>query len=194
MITRSGVARMFFRSKSRREAASEGRAAAVEPRQPPSDDPQGVLRDELGLYHLWYLELRLREELVRAARINSVFSLAAWRLRLLPGEEPDPELTRQVAEFLVSKLRSYDIAARIDSHRFVAILFDADHPNATTVAFRLKADIQARIPSVGRWQGGVSTFGRDGVNGDALIQAALRRLEEDARGSGDAGGGLARAA
>src|SRR4030043_119794 len=122
---------MFFRSRSRKEGASEDRAGA-EQGQPSSNDPQGVLRDELGLYHLWYLELRIREELVRAARINSVFSLAAWRLRLLPGEEPHPELLRQVAEFLVSRLRSYDIAARIDGQRFVAILFDADYPSATT--------------------------------------------------------------
>jgi hypothetical protein len=184
---------MFFRSRSRKEAASEDRGAALDPGQQPASDPQGVLRDELGLYHLWYLELRMREELARAARIDSVFSLAAWRLRLLPGEEPHPDLLRQVAEFVVGRLRSYDIASRIDAHRFVAILFDADYPNATAVAFRLKTDIQTRIPSVGRWQGGVATFGRDGVNGDALIQAALRRLEEDARGSGDAGGGLARA-
>jgi hypothetical protein len=184
---------MFFRSKSRKEADSEDRAAPAEPGQPSSNDPQGALRDELGLYHLWYMELRMREELVRAARINSVFSLAAWRLRLLPGEEPQPELLRQVAEFLVSRLRSYDIAARIDSQRFVAILFDADYPSATTVAFRLKADIQTQIPSVGRWQGGVATFGRDGVNGDALIQAALRRLEEDAQGTAAVGGGLRRA-
>ena len=181
---------MFFRSKSQKEPgppARGGSAAAT-------DDPQCVLRDEIGLYHLWYLELRLREELARAARINIVFSLATWRLRLLPGETPHPDLLCRVAEFIVSKLRSYDIASRVDDERFVAILFDADYAGATTAAYRMKADIQTRLPSVGRWQGGVATFGRDGLNGDSLIQAALRRLEEDARGTGEGAGGYARPA
>ena len=87
-----------------------------------------------------------------------------------------------MAQLIAKSLRAYDIIARIDEHRFVAILFDAGYDAASTVAFRLKGDLQVRVPSVGKWQAGVATFGRDGVHGDALIQAALRRLDEDARG------------
>lgn len=140
-----------------------------------------ALRDELGLYHLWYLELRLSEELARAARTDEVFSLAAWQLRVLPGETPHPDLMQQAAELITGSLRSYDIPSRIDDTRFVAILFDADQANASTLAFRIKGDLQIRARSAGKWQAGVATFQSDGLDGDALISATLRRLEEDAR-------------
>ena len=140
-----------------------------------------ALRDELGLYHLWYLELRLTEELARAARTESVFSLAAWRLRVLPGETPHPDLLEQAAKLITGSLRNYDIPSRIDEVRFVAILFDADLADASTVAFRIKGDLHIRAPSAGKWQAGVAAFQRDGLDADALISATLRRLEEDAR-------------
>ena len=140
-----------------------------------------ALRDELGLYHLWYLELRLTEELARAARTESAFSLAAWQLRVLPGETPHPDLLEQAAELIAGSLRNYDVPSRIDAVRFVAILFDADLADASTVAFRIKGDLQLRAPSAGKWQAGVATFQRDGLDADALISATLRRLEEDAR-------------
>ena len=140
-----------------------------------------ALRDELGLYHLWYLELRLAEELARAARTESVFSLAAWQLRTLPGETPHPDLLQKAAELIAGSLRNYDIPSRIDEVRFFAILYDADLADASTVAFRIKGDLQLRAASAGKWQAGVATFRRDGLDGDALISATLRRLDEDAR-------------
>ena len=140
-----------------------------------------ALRDEMGLYHLWYLELRLTEELARAARTESAFSLAAWQLRVLPGETPHPDLLEQAAELIAGSLRNYDVPSRIDAVRFVAILFDADLADASTVAFRIKGDLQLRAASAGKWQAGVATFQRDGLDADALISATLRRLEEDAR-------------
>lgn len=145
--------------------------------QGPPENHQAVLQDELGLCHLWYFELRLEQELVRAARSGSPFSLIIWQLRLLPGESLADELLRRVASFLVKSLRSYDIAARLDDQRFVALLYDALPEAACTVAYRIKGDLQLRVPSAGRWQAGVATFGRDAVDGDALIMAALRRLE-----------------
>ncbi len=138
-----------------------------------------VLQDELGLSQLWYLELRLSQELARSARTGAVFSLVAWRRQLLPGEGEDPELVRRAASVIASSLRSYDIAARLDVHRFAALLLDANAPDASTVAHRIQGDLQIRLAAAGRWQAGVATFQRDGVDADSLIQAALRRLEED---------------
>jgi len=142
-----------------------------------------VLQDELGLSQLWYLELRLSQELARSARTGAVFSLVAWRRQLLPGESEDPELICRAAAFIAGSLRSYDIAARLDVHRFAAILLDANAADASTVAHRIRGDLQIRLAGAGRWQAGVATFQRDGVDGESLIQAALRRLREDAIGS-----------
>ena len=170
---------MLFRRKEREPEAQP--LSATEPEAEESASPEAALRDDIGLYHLWFLEMRLRDELARGGRIGSFFSLATWQLRLLPGEIPGPELLRQSAAHIVSSLRTYDIPARIDEHRFVALLLDANYQAASTVAFRIKGDIQIRLQSAGRWQAGVSTFPDDGVDGNGLIQAAFRRLDEDAR-------------
>lgn len=169
---------LFKRKPKQEEVAPEPPSGAKDASDAQSD---AVLRDELGLHHLWYLELRLREELARAGRSDGIFSLACWRLKLLPGESPDPELLRKAAALISERLRSYDVCARLDDERFAAILMDADQRNASTVTFRIKGDIQVQTTGAGRWQAGVATFPRDGVDGDSLIQTAFRRLDEDAR-------------
>ncbi len=102
-------------------------------------------------------------------------------MRLLPGETADPELLARCAAQIAKSLRSYDIQARIDNERFGAILFDADYHNAATVVFRIKGALQLRVLAAGKWQAGVATFRRDGVDAGSLIRAGLRRLEEDTR-------------
>jgi GGDEF domain-containing protein len=154
-----------------------------EPVPGPSPPPQSdaLLRDELGVHPLWYLEMRLTEELARASRTSGVFSLACWQLKLLPGERPSGSLLKQAADFIIESLRTYDIVARIDEYRFVALLLDAQYEAASTVAFRIKGDLQVRVLSAGRWQAGVAAFPRDAVDADGLIQASFRRLGDDAR-------------
>ena len=166
---------MLFKRRPREE---EPPAAADVPKQ--AADSPTVLQDELGLCPLWYLELRLKEELTRAARGATIFSVAAWEPRLLPGDEPDPGIMARAAGFIAGKLRSYDLVSRTDERRYVALLLDADYHHASTVAYRLKADIQVLIPGAGKWRAGVATYGRDGVDVDGLIQVTMRRLEDDA--------------
>ena len=170
---------MLFKRKARDEGAIHERGP---PAASSAHDAALVLRASSGLHHLWYLELRLREELVRASRADRPFSIGAWRPRLLPGESFPEQQLQQVAEVIAKSLRSYDVIARVDEHRFVALLFDASYENAATVAFRIKSELQVRVPGAGRWQAGVASFGRDGTDGDSLIQTTLRRMEEDARG------------
>lgn len=50
------------------------------------------------------------------------------------------------------------------------------------MGYRIKGDLQTRVQTLGRWQAGVATFGRDSLDADALLQAALRRLEDDSPG------------
>ena len=174
---------MVFRRKPKQERPADG--ALGQPGDSggpmPPDGRDAVLFNDLGMHQLWYLERRLKDELARASRVNSTFSLACWRLRLLPGESMSDETVQKAAKVIAGRLRSYDVYARIDEERFVAILLDAEFEAANTVAFRIKGDLQVEIQTAGRWQAGVSNFPRDGVDGDGLIQAAFRRLEEDAR-------------
>jgi len=145
---------------------------------PPTSGGEASLRDDLGLHQPWYLNLRLKEELARSSRTDGVFSLATWEPRLLPGDVPDPNIIAAAAALIAGKLRSYDLTARISEHRFAAVLLDADNHHASTVVFRIKADIQVEIPGAGKWKAGVATFGRDGADADSLIQVALRRMDD----------------
>ncbi len=149
------------------------------PEAPPTlDSGAALLRDEFGLHQLWYLDMRLKEELARSARSERIFTVAVWEPRLLPGDAPDPQVTARAAQLIANKLRSYDLVARLSDGRIAGILLDAEYHDASTVAYRIKADIQVEIPSAGKWKAGAATFGRDGVDGDSLIQVALRRMEE----------------
>lgn len=165
---------LFRRRLSGKEPQPESQPAAEE-------EPEAVLLDELGLHHLWYLELRLRDELTRSARTDRFFSLASWQVKLLPGELLDMEFRRRCAQEIKRALRTSDMAAQIGPGQFVAILFDAEYDDACTVAFRLKGDLGIKVPSAGRWQAGVSTFPYDGKDGNELIQVAFQRLDADAK-------------
>jgi hypothetical protein len=145
---------------------------------PPKAGGEAELRDEFGMHQLWYLNLRLKEELARASRTGGVFSLATWEPRLLPGDEPDPRIIANAAKLIVGKLRNYDLTAHIGDYRFAAVLLDADNHHASTVVFRIKADIQVEVPGAGKWKAGVATYGRDGADADSLIQVALRRMDD----------------
>ncbi len=171
---------MVFGRKQKQDEIPQAAAAAAEAAAS-APAPDAAIRDSSGLYKLWYLERRLQDELARAPRENATFSLAAWRLRMLPGETPPPELFEKAASLIATSLRTYDVHARIDEQRIAAVLFDADYEAASTVAFRLKSTLQMQAASMGKWQAGVATFPDDGVDPDALIQVAFRRLEEDTR-------------
>jgi hypothetical protein len=166
---------MLFKRRARDDPHSPPEEASPSPATPGG---AAALRDELGLHQPWYLDLRLKEELARAARADRVFSLATWEPRLLPGDTPDPEIIAKAARLIASKLRSYDLVGRIADQRIAALLLDADYHHASTVAYRIKADIQVEIPGAGKWKAGTATFGRDGVDGDSLIQVALRRMDD----------------
>lgn len=171
---------MVFGLKKKQDQTLQPQASdAAEGETAPA--PEAVLSDPSGLYKLWYLERRLQEELARAPRVNATFSLATWRLRMLPGESPPPALLEKAATLIATSLRSYDLHARIDELRIVGVLFDADYESAATVAYRLKQTMQLQAASLGKWQAGIATFPADGVDADSLIQTAFRRLEEDTR-------------
>ncbi len=150
------------------------------PEPPPKASGDDAVRDELGLHQLWYLDLRLKEELARSSRSDHVFTVATWEPRLLPGDELNPAIIAKAAKLIAGKLRSYDLVTRISEARIEGILLDADYHHASTVAYRIKADIQVEISGAGKWKAGTATFGRDGVDGDSLIQVALRRMDEGA--------------
>ena len=171
----------MLKRKPKEEISPTELGQAAHPVAKPADAPETALLDETGLYQRWYFERRLREETARAGRSGVPFSLATWQLRTFQAEPGNPDLWGRAASAILENLRWYDVAARIDARHFAAIVFDADHDRAAAIAYRTKCELQVRLPSHGKWQVGVATFGRDGQDADALMQAALRSLEQDLR-------------
>ena len=94
----------MFRRRSRQEGDFQEKPPDEQLPGAGKGRPEAVLRDELGLHHLWYLELRLQEEIARASRAAGVFSVCGWRLRLLPGERLGPEHGREAVELATRTL------------------------------------------------------------------------------------------
>jgi hypothetical protein len=160
--------------KSKKPAEEQQQAS-----QPVS--PEAALRDPLGLHYQWYLDVRLREEITRAEITKADCSIVAWQLGLIPGEMIDEDQARRAGEIIAKALRSYDILARTDERRFFAIIFDANFESASSVAHRVCLELQFATSQMGRWKAGVASFGRDGLNGEELIEKALSRIEKGSR-------------
>jgi GGDEF domain-containing protein len=167
---------MFFRGRSK-----EARESAHEPER----SPEAVLLDEAtGLYEGWYFERRVREEVQRCARYGRLFALILWEPRLLPGEALEDEVVASVAGIIKGGLRQTDLAAQLERTRFAALLIEAEHNTARTVAFRMKGDLASCVRGgPASWRTGMDIFPDDGVDASALFQVATRRLSEDAGAS-----------
>jgi GGDEF domain-containing protein len=163
---------MFFggRSKRRDEAAPAGQ-----------ENPEAILLDgDSGLHHLWYVRHRLAEEVARCARHKRPFAVVLLETQLLPGENVPEEAILTAGKVLRSALRQIDLAARMERTSFIVMLAEATDAVAKPVAQRLRSQLTLQVPSIrARWKAGTATFPDDGVDPDALLQVAARRLRED---------------
>jgi GGDEF domain-containing protein len=163
---------MFFR---RREVPPE------EPHKGKGSDREALLFEGLsGLYQAWYFQRRAEEEVARCARYGRPFVLIIWEALLLPGEVLSEEVVAKAGEVIRGGIRKTDLAGQLDRTSFAALLIEATYEIARSVAYRLKGDLgqRARTGS-GRWRSGFAVFPDDGLEFDALLQVAVRRLNED---------------
>jgi GGDEF domain-containing protein len=101
-------------------------------------------------------------------------------MQLLPGEDVPEEAILAAAKVLAHALRHIDLGARRDRTSFVVVLVEGTDAIARPVAHRLRSQLMLQVPSIrGRWKAGTAAFPDDGVDADALLQAATRRLRED---------------
>ncbi len=144
-------------------------------------DSDAALLDRVsGLYALWYFQRRLHEEVARCSRYGRPFALVVCELHLLPGDSVADETIERVGEVVRSGIRQTDLATCMDRSTFVAMLVEARATVAATIAHRLKSELTLRVRSHrGPWKSGTAAFPDDGVDADALIHVAQRRLRED---------------
>lgn len=124
--------------------------------------------------------VRAVEDAIRRAReAGGTCAVVAWELRPLPGETVDVETAARSARLLVRRLRAEDVVTRYDERHYLALAAEADELSARSAAFRLKRDLGLAFPQAGKWLAGTAAYPRDGETADAIIQAALRDLQDD---------------
>ena len=144
-------------------------------------DSEAALLDRVsGLCALWYFQRRLHEEVARCSRYGRPFALVVCELHLLPGDSITDETVQRAGEIIRGGIRQTDLAACLDRSTYVAMLVEAKPTVAATIAHRLKSELTLRVRSHrGPWKSGTAAFPDDGVDADALLNVAQRRLRED---------------
>ena len=118
-----------------------------------------------GLYCRWYIEARTDEELAHALRTGKrVFVV---RLKALSRD-----CTEQVATWLRSGLRGYDLAGVVGPDTFAVVVADTDRERVEALLNRARAAIPSPIIT------SVVYFPDDGLTFDALLRQATAQWAE----------------
>ncbi|HAM49497.1 MAG TPA: hypothetical protein DCP92_01900 [Nitrospiraceae bacterium] len=142
------------------------------------------------LFNRRYFDNRLFEELQRATRYNSPFSLAIVDIddfKLFndtEGHLAGDEVLKAIASISRESLRAIDIMARSGGEEFSIIMPQTDKDEAYLVAERVRKNIKELMPVT--WKNfprdkmtvsiGISTFPEDGKDSKGLIKNADRSL------------------
>lgn len=153
-----------------------------------------VVRDALtGLYNRNYVLVRLDEELSRARRRGSGVCVLMLDIHGLAeinkkyGFPTGDAAIRTAAHALRAACRNSDVVCRYEADRFVLIYVDVDAGGSTSMARRLREQVESRVLPVPGGAIGLKTFagmaslGEDGSDAAALIAKAEADLQRDKR-------------
>ncbi len=143
-----------------------------------------------GLFNRRYFDNRLFEEVQRAIRYESVFTLAIFDIddfKLFndtEGHAAGDEILKAVADISRDSIRAIDILSRIGGEEFAIIMPQTDTEEAFLVAERLRKNIKDLIPL--SWKKypkknitvsiGIASYPKHGKDLKGLIRAADRSL------------------
>lgn len=143
-----------------------------------------------GLFNRRYFDNRLFEEVQRAIRYESIFSLAIFDIddfKLFndsEGHMAGDEILKSVADIARDSIRSIDILSRIGGEEFAVIMPQTDIEEGFLVAERLRKNIKELIPV--SWKKfpkknitvsiGLASYPKDGKDPKNIIKAADRSL------------------
>lgn len=143
-----------------------------------------------GLFNRRYFDNRLFEEIQRAIRYETFFSLAIFDIddfKLFndtEGHAAGDEILRALADISRDSIRAIDILSRIGGEEFAIIMPQTDTEEAFLVAERVRKNIKELIPV--SWKKfpkrnitvsiGIASYPKDGKDPKNLIKAADRSL------------------
>lgn len=141
-----------------------------------------VYDEETGLHNRTYLYDRLALEATRAERLNYVFSLLVFQIRLgRPGRKAPalPKGAVQTIANCVSKLtHATDLVALLSDSELAVLAIGVDQKTRKGLIERLRHAIAGELPglvedtSLIDVKAGTATFGVDGTDATTLVQAA----------------------
>jgi diguanylate cyclase (GGDEF)-like protein len=158
------------------------------------DEAEGRIRelattdDLTGLRNRRYIQNRLEEEIVRAARTRRPLSVALFdvdhfkRINDTQGHDGGDEVLRSVGAMALRACRGSDLVARFGGDEFLIVLPETDPEGAGVIAERLRTWIEAMRVDVAKRaitvtaSFGVATLAADAPALDAL--ALVKRADE----------------
>ena len=128
-----------------------------------------------AIFHRWYFELRLEEEVRRCQRYGHSLSVIAMRVERPEDAkrtlETDP-LELEIAKLAARTLRAVDIPASLGELEFAFCLPNTDAEGARITARRLREAIGKRGLSLG-----IACYPDSSIDGKKILEDALRDME-----------------
>ena len=143
----------------------------------PAPEGEEALHDR-GAFALWYLRLRLEQELDRSQRAPHSFSLVLLAPNPRPGHRvSDTALAAAVAAVKASTRRS-DLVGWFDKWTFAVLIFDGDEEGARQAALRWKNQIWLKTMHLGavRWEASVVVDASQYASANEVFDAAREGL------------------
>jgi diguanylate cyclase (GGDEF)-like protein len=142
-----------------------------------------VYDEETGLHNRSYLNDRLALEASRAERLNYVFSLIIFQIRLgKTGTGSSPTLPKvalqKVAETVERQTHTTDLVALLSDSELAVLAIGVDQQRRKALQERLRHAIAEELPgylseaAFTDVKAGVATYGVDGKDAATLVQAA----------------------
>ena len=143
-----------------------------------------------GVFNHRHFRTLLEHEVDRARRLERPVALVMIdidnfkRFNDTYGHQAGDEVLRHVAQLAARVLRRSDAVARYGGEEFIALLLDAETPDASAVAEKIRSEIEKNpltLPGMMRplhvtASLGVASFPVDAINGPDLVAAADRGL------------------
>jgi GGDEF domain-containing protein len=125
-----------------------------------------------AIFHRWYFELRLEEEVRRSERYGQCVSVIALRIDQSAHGSEDQPLNLEIAQLAARTLRGVDIPASLGEFEYAFCLPNTDPDGARITARRLR-----EVLGRGRCSIGIACYPYDSSDSKKVLEYAIDELD-----------------